>query len=569
MRRSYSAWWAWCRGDLRLTPVRRLLGLAGPVRGWLALALAASSAALAANVALMAVAPYLISRAAVVTGFADLAVAVTAVRTFAIARAALRYAERYVTHLAALRVLTGLRVRLYRALEPLAPAGLAAFRGGDLLSRTVADVETLDGFFVRGLLPPLAASLAAAFALAIVGVFDRALAPVLLVFLVLTGAALPLSAARRSRSPAARLAAARGELHAAVAEQVDGLPDLVAYGREEGAEKEVRAATAVLVRERRRLAGVRGGSAGMSALLSGAAGLALMVLAIALVRAGAVQGVLLAAVPLVGLAALEGAQPVGEAFRQIQLGRAAAERTFELVDLPPAVVDPPRPLPVPPVPDVELRDVRFRYAPAGPLALDGVSLSLPAGSRVAITGPSGAGKTTIVGLLLRFWDAGSGAVLLAGRDVRVYRGDDVRERFGVVPQRIHLFNGTLRDNLLLADGGADDDRILDACERAQLADFARGLPDGLDTLVGEDGLKLSGGERQRLALARVFLREAPIVVLDEATANLDAETERRIVRAVDAFSAGRSLLVISHRPAALELAGRVITLPRGAGHAAS
>jgi thiol reductant ABC exporter CydC subunit len=539
------------------------------VRRWLVLALAASSAALAANVALMAVAPYLISRAAVVTGFADLAVAVTAVRTFAVARAALRYVERYVTHLAALRILTRLRVSLYRALEPLAPARLGGFRGGDLLARTVADVETLDGFFVRGLLPPLAAALAGAFALAIVGVFDRALAPVLLAFVALAGAALPLYAARRSRGPAVRLAAAGGELHAAVAEQVDGLADLVACGREEHAAAEVRAGTAALSRAQRQLAGVRGGTAGMAALLSGAAGLALLVLAIALVRAGAVEGVLLAAVPLVGLAALEGVQPVGEAFRQVQLGRAAAARTFELVDLAPAVNDPPLPVAVPALPEVELRDVRFRYGAAGPLVLDGVSLGLPAGGRVALTGPSGSGKTTIVGLLLRFWDAGSGAVLLAGRDVRAYRGQDVRERFGVVPQRIHLFNGTLRDNLLLADGDADDDRILDACERAQLADFARALPAGLDTLVGEDGLKLSGGERQRLALARVFLREAPILVLDEPTANLDPETERRVLRAVDAFSAGRSLLVISHRPAALELAGRVVTLAGGGGHAAS
>jgi thiol reductant ABC exporter CydC subunit len=544
-----------------VSPVRRLVALAAPLRGWLALALAASAGALAANVALMAVAPYLISRSALVTGFADIAVAVTAVRTLAVARATLRYAERYLIHLAALRVLTRLRVGLYRALEPLVPSAGAAFRGGDLLARTVADVEALDGFLVRGLLPPLAAAVAGLTACAILGWLDPRLGLALLASLALAGAVLPLTASRLGRRPAAGLAAARGELHAAVAEQVDGLADLAAYGREERVREEVRAWSEAVGRRREQLAAVRGASAGGAALLSGAAGLALLVLAIPLVRSGAVGGVLLATVPLAGLAAFEGAQPLGEAFRQLQVGRAAAARTFELVDLPAEVADPPEPVPVPAMPDVELRDVRFGYGAGGPLVLDGLSLSLPAGGRLGLAGPSGAGKTSVVGLLLRFWDPVSGSVLLDGRDAREHRSEDVRSRFGVVPQRIHLFNGTFRDNLLVADGEADDCRILDACERAVLGDFVRALPDGLDTLVGEDGLKLSGGERQRLALARVFLRGAPILVLDEATAHLDAETERRVLRAVEAFAARRSLLVVSHRPAPMELASRVIALP--------
>ena len=547
-----------------MSPVARLLGLAAPLRGWLVLAVLAGSGALVANVALMVVAPYLISRSALVTGFADIAVAVTAVRAFAVARASLRYAERYLTHLAALRILTRLRVRLYRALEPLAPSGTAVFRSGDLLARAVADVEALDGFFVRGLLPPLAAGIAGLAACAIVGWLDSRLGLALLAFLALAGAALPLTAARLSRRPAARLASARGGLHAAVTEQVDGLADLVAFGREEPAAAEVRAETSALSRERRRLASVHGLGAGAGALLAGLAALALLLLGIPLVRGGAVPGVVLAALPLVGLAAFEGVQPLGEAFRQVELGRAAAARTFELADLPPPVADPPQPAAVPGLPDVELRCVRFRYGADGPLVLDGLSLGLPAGGRLGVAGPSGAGKTTVIGLLLRFWEPESGGVVLAGRDVREYRCDDVRSRFGVVPQRIHLFNGTFRDNLLVADGEADDRRILDACDRALLGRFVRSLPAGLDTLVGEDGLKLSGGERQRLALARVFLRDAPILVLDEATAHLDPATEAAVLRAVDEFAAGRSLLVVSHRRAPLELAGRVIVLPDGA-----
>lgn len=548
-----------------MSRVHRLLGLAAPLRVWLGLAALASFAALAANVALMTAAPYLISKAALVTGFADIALAVTAVRAFAIARAALRYAERYATHLAALRILTHLRVWLYRAVEPLSPGATGGRRSGDLLARAVADVDTLDGFFVRGLVPPVAAALAAAVACVVLGALDGRLGLLLLLLLVLSGIGLPLAVGRGSRRPAARLVAARGELYATLAEDVHGLADLMACGRERALGEHLRRRSGEMGRARRGLASVRGASAAASALLVGLAGIALLALAIPLVRAGLIEGVLLAVVPLVAFAAFEGVQSLTDALRHAELGIAAAARTFDLIDAAPAVVDPPQPLPLGPLPSLELRRVRFAYVPGGPSALDGVDLWLPPGGRLAVTGPSGAGKTTLVGLLLRFWEIQAGAILLDGRDVRRHRAEDVRRLVGVVPQRIHLFNGTLRDNLLLADGEARDDRILDACERAVLGELLRSLPHGLDTPVGENGLKLSGGERQRVALARVFLRGAPILVLDEATANLDAVTERRVLRSVDAFAAGRSVLVISHRPAALELAGRAIALPPPAG----
>jgi ATP-binding cassette subfamily C protein CydC len=544
-----------------MNPLRRVLPLAGPVRSWLLLAVLTSSGALAANIALMVAAPYLISRAAIVTGFAEVAVLVTAVRAFAISRAVLRYAERYTTHLAALRILTHLRVWLYRAIEPLAPGGLPSVRSGDLLARVVADLDTLDGFFVRGIVPPVAAALAAGVALGVVGLLDLRLALVLLAFLLAAGVALPLLSRRRSRRPAAQLVDVRAELHATLADQISGLADLMAFGREDELRAQLRRRSEAMSGEQRRLASVRGASAGLSALLAGLAALVLLVLSIPLVRSGRIDGVFLAVVPLVALAAFEGVQSLGDAFRQGEESRAAATRTFEVVDATPAVTDPPQPLPVPARPSIELRQVRFRYAPADELALDGVSLWLPPGGRVGVVGPSGAGKSTIVNLLLRFWEADPGSVLVGGRDIGRYGAEDVRARIGVVPQRIALFNGTLRDNLLVADGDATDDRLLEVSERARLGAFVAQLPSGLDTLVGEDGLKLSGGQRQQVALARVFLKGAPILVLDEATANLDADTEREVLREIDAFAEGRSALVISHRSPALQLVDACVELP--------
>jgi thiol reductant ABC exporter CydC subunit len=542
------------------TSLRRLLRLARPVRGWVVLAMLASFGALAANIALMTAAPYLISRATLVTGFAALAVAVTAVRGFAIARAALRYSERYVVHLAALRVLTEIRVWLFRAIEPLAPGGLGAFRSGDLLARTVADVDTLDAFFVRGLVPPAAAVLAVAFACAIVTVFEPVLGLVLLALLAVGGIAVPLSTRRRSRRPSERSIAARADLHAGLASDLSGLADLTAYGAEGRLGEDLGGWSRAMERERRTLASIRGAAAGAGSILAGVAGLAVLALAIPGVRDGDIEGVFLASLPLVAFAAFEAVQPLGDAFREVELSRAAATRAFELVDAPRPVPEPTEPLPPLAHPSIELRHVRFRYDERSPDVLDDLSFTLAPGDHLGLTGPSGAGKTTIVGLLLRFWDAASGDVVLDGVDIRSFQADDVRGVIGVVPQQVYLFNGTIRDNLLVADGEADDTGILDACERAGLEGFLRSLPDGLDTLVGDDGLKLSGGERQRVAIARALLKDAPILILDEATANLDAATEVEVVEQIDVFARGKTLLVISHRPAALALADRVMTL---------
>jgi len=531
------------------------------------LAALASFGALAANVALMTAAPYLISKATLVTGFAALAVAVTAVRAFAIARAALRYSERYVAHLAALRVLTQIRVWLFRSIEPLAPGGLRAFRGGDLLARTVADVDTLDAFFVRGIVPPAAAILTVVLASAILGAVAPLLGLVALAFLALGGLALPLAARRRARRPSERLIRARADLHAGLAGDLAGLADLTAFGREDRLSEDLGSHSRSMGREQRTLASLRGASAAAGSILAGLAGLTVLALAIPSVRDGSIDGVFLAALPLVAFAAFEAIQPLGDAFREVELSRAAAIRTFEIADAPAPVPEPVHALPLPSHPSVELRHVRFRYDERSPLVLDDLSLSLRPGEWLGLTGPSGAGKTTIVGLLLRFADAGSGAVLLDGVDVRRFGSDEVRARIGVVPQQVYLFNGTLRDNLLVADGGADDTRIAQACDRAGLRPFVRSLPSGLDTLVGDDGLKLSGGERQRVAIARVFLKDAPILILDEATANLDAATESEVLANVRDFARGKSALVISHRPAALELADRVITLTAPTGSA--
>jgi ABC-type transport system involved in cytochrome bd biosynthesis fused ATPase/permease subunit len=394
----------------------------------------------------------------------------------------------------------------------------------------------------------------------LLGHFAAPLGLILLVLLAVAGVVLPWATHRLARAPAADLIAARGALHATLASDVDGLAELVAFGQEDGFRSRMAAHSAALGRQERRLAGLRGAGDAFSLLLAAVAGVAILGLAIPLVTAGRIDGLFLALLPLTAIASFEGVLPLAGALQQRAAGHAAAGRLFEIIDAAPAVHDPPLPLAAPAGHDVEMRGLRFRYGPAEPLVLDGFDLAVPDGGCVALVGPSGAGKSTVLQLLLRFWEPESGEIRVGGRDVRSCGAEDLRRLLGVVPQHPYLFNGTLRDNLLLAKGDATDAQLAVAVRQAQLEPLVDALPRGYDTQVGENGHQLSGGERQRLALARVLLKDAPIVLLDEATANLDELTEARVVRTLEGFLAGRTAVIVSHRPALLRLAGQVITL---------
>jgi len=569
----------------------RLLKLMAPFKWWIVAGVLLSFATTGASVGLMAVSAYLISKAALVTDTASLSLIITGVRFFAISRAALRYAERYVTHLATFRILTRLRVWFYRAIEPLAPARLMHYRSGDLLARTVADIETLENFYLRVVIPPLAAALVTVLGCLILGSFNVWLAVALGVFIVLTGVALPLASRWLSRQPAAELIITRAELNASLVDEVQGIADLLAHGQEAAYQARALRLSQQLNRTQERLAAIRGLGNGLAALFTSLAALTILLLAIPLVAGGQIEGVYLALLPLTAIACFEAVQPLAQAMQMLESSRAAARRIFELthapalrsgawagVDAEPVVVDEPggaiagqadrEPLrsaapavaQAEPALAIEVRDLHFRYAPDEPLVLDGLSFDVPAGGRVALVGPNGAGKSSVVNLLLRFWDYEGGTIRIGGQELHTLPADDVRKLLGVVPQHLYLFNATIRDNLYLANPGASEADLVAACRQAQLHEFIEGLPQGYDTLVGENGLLLSGGERQRLAIARAILKAAPILILDEATSHLDALTEERLLQSLESFMDGRTTLIISHRRAGFRHVDQLIEL---------
>jgi ATP-binding cassette subfamily C protein CydC len=376
------------------------------------------------------------------------------------------------------------------------------------------------------------------------------------------GVVVPLAAGALGRPGGRRQAAARGELSAELVELLTAAPELAVHGAGEGALERVRAADGRLVRLARRDALLGGATDGLALAVTGATVVAVLAVTAHASAAGALDPVLIAALALLALAAFEAVQPLAGAARELPATVAAGARVLELVDRPAVVVDPGAPASPPRPPfAVALEGVSARYGPGEPLAIDGVDLRLEPGRRVALVGPSGAGKTTVVNLLLRFLDPESGRVTLAGRDLRHYRQDDVRAAIAVAGQEAHLFSATIGDNVRLARPEASDAEVEEALRRARAWTWVEQLPDGWDTLVGEDGRALSGGQRQRIVLARALLARAPVLVLDEPTAHLDRETADELVRDVFDAAGDRAVLLITHRPEGLDLVDEVVRLP--------
>ncbi|MER6411621.1 thiol reductant ABC exporter subunit CydD [Streptomyces humidus] len=542
----------------------RVRAMAGARRGRLGLALLLGSLALGSAVGLMATSGWLISRAAQQPPVLYLMVAVTATRAFGIGRAVFRYAERLVSHDAVLRMLADTRVAVYRRLERLAPAGLRTTRRGDLLTRLVADVDALQDYWLRWLLPAGAAVVVSAGSVAFTAWLLPEAGAVLAAGLVTAGVGVPLVTGAVARRAEHRLAPARGALATRTADLLTGTAELTVAGALPARAAEVRAADGVLTRIASRAATATALGAGLTALVSG-----LTVAAAALVGAQAVGdgrlgGVTMAVVVLTPLAAFEAVLGLPLAVQYRQRVRRSAERVFEVLDSPEPVREPQRPRQAPASPfPLVVEGLSARYAGQDRNALTGVGLTLTRGRRIAVVGPSGSGKTTLAQVLLRFLDADAGSYELAGVDARSLDGDDVRVLVGLCAQDAHLFDSSVRENLLLARKGAREEDLRDALARARLLEWADGLPDGLDTLVGEHGARLSGGQRQRLALARALLADFPVLVLDEPAEHLDLPTADALTRDLLAATEGRTTLLITHRLAGLDAVDEVVVLDEG------
>jgi thiol reductant ABC exporter CydC subunit len=545
-------------------PLLRLLAMARPLRGRLLLAVAAGAAATGCGVALLAVSGFLLARASQHPSILAISVAVVAVRALSVGRGVSRYLERLASHDVAFRVLAQVRVAIWRRLAALAPAGLGLFRSGDLLARLISDVDATQDLFIRGLTPLLTAVLVGGGAVTACLLILAPAAGVLAIGLLVAGIAVPLTGAAVARMAARGSAPVQGRLAATVTDLLDGAADLHAFGAQDAALARATAADAELTRLARRSAAASGLGAGLMSAVSGLTLWAVLLLGVAATGTGALTRVPLAVLTLTALAAFEAVTSLPAAAIQLDQARVAAGRITAVADTPDPVREPPSPRPLPPGPfSIALRDATVRYESDGPNALDQVTIDLPPGRRVALVGANGAGKSTVAAVLMRFRELSGGAALLNGHDLASYAADDVRSVIGGCPQDPHLFDTTIRENLRLARPAADDEELEVAAARAQLLAWIRSLPEGWDTRVGTHGAAVSGGERQRLALARAFLADPALLILDEPTAHLDPASRRALTADLLHATEGRAVLLITHEIDGLDQVDEIVVLDHG------
>ncbi len=542
----------------------RLLRFLWPFRWRIALAFLLGSLMVASNMLLLSLAAYLIADAAIVTLLVLLTVPITIVRFMGVSRAAARYFERLVSHDTTFRLLARLRVWTYNHLEPLAPSQF--LRSGDLLARLVADVDELQNIYLRLVSPIIIAVLIALLTFDLFAIFDLRLAWVAVASLAAVGAGVPLLSRRLASGLGKRHLALRGELNAHIVDGVQGVQDLLAYGSAGAQVQKVITLDNRLAQIQHRMASIAGLQEGLNDLLTNLGLWGILILAIPLATSRAIDSVYLGFLVMLLLASFEAVQPLAQAFQSLGHSLSAGKRLFEIAEAAPVVVESASPLPLPARREHELafEQVHFAYSTGGQSeVLHNIDLCIAPGRRVAVVGPSGAGKSTLLRLALRFWDPQQGVIRLDGQDIRNFALADLRGLMGVVTQDTYLFNTTIRGNLLLARAGASEQEMRQALEQAQLGDFIRQLPQGLNTWIGEQGLRLSGGERQRLAIARALLKDAPLLLLDEVTANLDSATERALLDALDTLMRGRTTLLVTHRLVLMERMDEILVLDQG------
>ena len=517
-------------------------------RARLALAAVLGAAALACGVALTATSAWLISAAALQPPVLTLMVAIVAVRAFGLGKGVLRYAERLVSHDAALRCGSALRVQIWAQLVRLGPAATARIRRGELLSRLVADVDAQQDLLIRVLVPAAAAAVVGLLTAVGVGVLLPAAGLVIAAGLLVAGVLAPAATAWAAHRTEQRSAATRGDVLARTVEIIDGAADLLVCGAAAAYRQRLDAADTRLGALLRRAALARGMGGGLAVLAVGATAVAGTAVGIAALRAGTLPGPALAVLALTPLAFADVVADLPDAAVRLLTAVPAARRLAELATAQAPVTEPATSAPVTPPTGFAARDLAVRWPGAERDAVRDIDLDLTPGSRLALVGPSGSGKSTVVAALLRTLNPHAGTLCADGHDVRALASEGVRAGIAWCGARAHLFDSTLRANLLLAAPDAVDDDLVAALGQAQLGAWLAGLPLGLDTPIGEHGGPVSGGERQRLGIARAVLARRPVWVLDEPTAHLDAATADALADELMTLTAGRTALIVTHRP---------------------
>jgi ATP-binding cassette, subfamily C, bacterial CydC len=503
------------------------------------------------------------------------------IRALAISRTLGRYGERVVTHEATFRVLAGIRSWFFQQLIPLAPGRLSVMRSGDLLSRMTADIDALDALYLRLIAPAVVATIGVTAVIVFLAFHSPVISVSTGLLLVIASVGLPWVFNRLGREGAEEIVVLAANFRIRQIDMMQGLADLIANQAYERFSGFLEQFSDLMINTQRRNNRLSTISSAFTLLLSQIALLMALVLAAVSFKDGLLSGSDLALVVFCVIAAFELVMPLPQAMQMLAKTQKAARRIRQVAEMPPTIkLDTVtdcgfcQPLPsgkggqrpskaLPDSYDLQLNDVSFSYPDQQNFVLKNISLTIPQGSKIAITGANGSGKTTLLHLLMRYYDPSQGSVLLAGQNLKLLDADELMTCFGVLSQRSQLFASSIKENLLIAKADASAKELDNAVKAAGLENFIGYLPEGLDTWVGESGLKVSGGEARRIVLARLYLKNAPVLILDEPTEGLDVDTERDVFSALADFARDKTVIMVTHREAGLGLVDIVYGMEHG------
>ena len=535
------------------TSIRHLMRLAWQDKRWLVLAALAAFLTVASSIGLLMTSAYLIAKAALQPSIAALSVAIVGVRFFGIARGIFRYLDRLISHEMTFRLLARIRVWFYESLEPRVPSQTLTRKSGDLLTHMIADVNSLEGFYVRVLAPPLVAMLIALLSAILLGGFSWIFSGILLGAFVLAGVVVPLAFQGRAQRLSRDIIHGRTRLQQQTLDLVQGRDELQLFNQTDTFLNDLQQTSQRLVTSQHQLKTLIANQRSLVTLILNVTLLAMLVIAIPQIQANLLDGVFLAVIVMGTMAAFEVLAPLPTMAQDLHQSLQSADRLLQIEAQP----EPSVTMEASTSHAIEFDHVTFQYDDT-PVLRD-ISLAIAPGQKVAIVGPSGSGKSTLINLILGHWQPAQGDIWLQGD---ILDSNAISNHIAVTAQRPYFFNTTFMENLTLAQPDAEPEAIKHVLDRVQLTSLVQSLPQGLNTWLGEHGHRLSGGEQQRLALARALLTDAPIQVFDEPTAHLDPDTEKKILETL-LHQPDRTVLLLTHRLIGLDQVDRIDVLHEG------
>jgi len=485
------------------------------------------------------------------------------IRALAIIRTFGRYAERVTTHEATFRVLAEIRQWFFAKLIPLAPGRLATRQSADLLQSLTQDIDALDALYLRLCSPIIIALLGGAIVVSFIAYYSLYFSVFVLFILLVTAVFIPWLFNRLGKEGAEKITEQAAKFKIEQIEILQNLAELKAFNAYTRFKKQLISSSEQMIFTQRSNNQLTALSSAVTLLLSQLAVVVSLAIAAWLFQHHSISGAVFVMLVFTVLAVFELVTPLSSAMQMLAKTQTAAKRIRKIADLKPFIIEPEQPLDIKRKGGVSINNLSFRYSDQSPWILNNISLDIPQGSKIAIMGESGAGKSTLLQLIMRFYDPQQGDIKYSGLDYKQLNSDILTQQFSVLSQRTELFATTIKQNLLIANPKASDAEINQAINKAGLNEFIKQLPDGINTWIGEHGSKVSGGEARRIALARMYLKDAPIILLDEPTEGLDKATEKDVLNALDKIAEHKTLIMVTHKKAGLKLVEKVYKLNQG------